>query len=196
MKNYKNKNPLYNQPTQNVVFEPLEAYDSSEERCLYCYDFLKEIEVHFHKACCKRFFGQSYVPWFEYNKEALADLAQQFVNANMAVTGVQAKVSLSWHRKQERNALKKLTIVGLYGDYILKTAIGLLQMLARTGRLHHENGRSLWLEDRTAYFVSPAGWYLVLFDKKGGSHPNGNATHGRHVPTDRTPHRRQVQGQP
>jgi hypothetical protein len=41
------------------------------------------------------------VPKFEYDKEALADLAQQFVNANMAVTGVQAKVSLSWHRKQE-----------------------------------------------------------------------------------------------
>ena len=38
----------------------------------------------------------------------------------MAVTGVQAKVSLSLHRKEDKNTTKKLTIVGLYGDYILK----------------------------------------------------------------------------
>jgi serine/threonine-protein kinase HipA len=38
----------------------------------------------------------------------------------MAVTGVQAKVSLSLFRKEEKNLTKKLTIVGLYGDYILK----------------------------------------------------------------------------
>jgi serine/threonine-protein kinase HipA len=120
MKNYKNKNPLYKLQTQNHVFEPVVPYGNSKDRCLYCYDFLKEDEVNYHQACSKRFFGQAYVPKFEYDKEALAALAQQFVNANMAVTGVQAKVSLSWHRKQERNALKKLTIVGLYGDYILK----------------------------------------------------------------------------
>jgi serine/threonine-protein kinase HipA len=38
----------------------------------------------------------------------------------MAVTGVQPKLSLSLHRKQDKNRVKKLTIVGLYGDYILK----------------------------------------------------------------------------
>ena len=38
----------------------------------------------------------------------------------MVVTGVQAKVSLSLFRKQDKNLTKKLTIVGLYGDYILK----------------------------------------------------------------------------
>ena len=120
MKNYKNKNPLYTQKLENVVYEPEEKYTSNRLRCLYCYDVLKEEELHYHQACSKRFFGQAYVPKFEYDKDALANLAQQFVNANMAVTGVQAKISLSWHRKQERNALKKLTIVGLYGDYILK----------------------------------------------------------------------------
>ena len=38
----------------------------------------------------------------------------------MAVTGVQAKISLSLFRKEDKNLTKKLTIVGLYGDYILK----------------------------------------------------------------------------
>jgi len=120
MRNYKNKNPKYRQETQSLVFEPRMEYDNSNERCLYCYYFLKEGEVNYHQACSKRFFGQAYVPTFEYNKEELADLAQKFLNANMAVTGIQAKVSLSWHHKQDRNVLKKLTIVGLYGDYILK----------------------------------------------------------------------------
>ncbi len=120
MKNYRKKNPLYSQKTQQMVFELGEKYGFEKPKCLYCYDPLRADEEHYHQACSKRFFGQAYVPKFEYDKEALADLAQQFLNANMAVTGVQAKVSLSWHRKQERNALKKLTIVGLYGDYILK----------------------------------------------------------------------------
>jgi serine/threonine-protein kinase HipA len=120
MKNYRKKNPLYSQKAQNIVFEPEQEYVSTKSKCLCCYEPLKEGEEHYHQACSKRFFGQAYVPRFEYDKEALTDLAQQFLKANMAVTGVQAKVSLSWHRKQERNALKKLTIVGLYGDYILK----------------------------------------------------------------------------
>jgi serine/threonine-protein kinase HipA len=120
MKNYRKKNPLYSQKVQNMVFEPEQKYGSTKSKCLFCYESLRAGEEHYHQACSKRFFGQAYVPKFEYDKEALADLAQQFLNANMAVTGVQAKVSLSWHRKQERNALKKLTIVGLYGDYILK----------------------------------------------------------------------------
>ena len=38
----------------------------------------------------------------------------------MAVTGVQAKLSLSLHKREDKNQVKKMTIVGLYGDYILK----------------------------------------------------------------------------
>jgi serine/threonine-protein kinase HipA len=122
MKNYKNKNPLYALQASDsfVIKEPEAKYSTKDRRCYYCYESLKPDEQQYHAACSKRFFGQDYVPKFEYNKEALATLAQQFVNANMAVTGVQAKVSLSWHKKQDKNELKKLTIVGLYGDYILK----------------------------------------------------------------------------
>ncbi|MBK8668691.1 MAG: HipA domain-containing protein [Saprospiraceae bacterium] len=46
----------------------------------------------------------------------------------MAVPGVQAKISLSLHRKEDKNLAKKLTIVGLYGDYIL-SPIGVLSQL-------------------------------------------------------------------
>jgi serine/threonine-protein kinase HipA len=122
MKNYKKSNPLYAKQALEPFFasEPEPTYYSSSKRCYYCYGSLKADENQYHASCSKRFFGQNYVPKFEYNKEALAALAQQFLNANMGVTGVQAKVSLSWHKKQDKNELKKLTIVGLYGDYILK----------------------------------------------------------------------------
>ncbi len=122
MKNYKNKNPKYAslKEFENVLQEPLTTYRNNAKRCLYCYEKLPTDQDYYHKSCCKRFFGQDYVPTFEYDRAALDELARQFVNANMAVTGVQAKVSLSWHKKSDRNTVKKLSIVGLYGDYILK----------------------------------------------------------------------------
>jgi serine/threonine-protein kinase HipA len=120
MKNYKNKNPLYKSNAENVLQEPPFAYAINNGNCLYCYKPLQKADRNYHAACCKRFFGQAYVPHLEYNKEQLRALAEQFVKSNMAVTGVQPKVSLSWYRKQDKNPVKKLTIVGLYGDYILK----------------------------------------------------------------------------
>ncbi len=120
MKNYKNKNPLY-KTAKNVVAEPAVAYSDNAKKCLYCYSSMQSKEEgNYHTACCKKFFGQAYVPTLDYNKEGLKELAEQFLKNNMAVTGVQPKVSLSWYRKQDKNLVKKLTIVGLYGDYILK----------------------------------------------------------------------------
>jgi serine/threonine-protein kinase HipA len=120
MKNYKNKNPLY-ATLKNVVQEDTMLYESDTKKCLYCYATMPKTEVgNYHAACCKKFFGQPYEPTLEYNKEELTKLAEQFLRTNMAVTGVQPKVSLSWYKKEEKNTLKKLTIVGLYGDYILK----------------------------------------------------------------------------
>ncbi len=133
MKNYKNKNPLYGfmphkatvvlgqqKEPENLVSEPMDNYELNKNKCLYCYENLPSETYNFHDYCSKKFFGQAYVPTLEYDKEALAELARQFLKANMAVSGVQPKISLSWFKKTEKNTVKKLTIVGLYGDYILK----------------------------------------------------------------------------
>lgn len=103
-----------------MATEPLENYNADRPKCFFCYKGLKLDEEYFHASCCKRFFGQSYVPTLDYTSEALADLAKQFLSTKMAVTGVQPKISLSWFNKKSKNVLKKLTLVGLYGDYILK----------------------------------------------------------------------------
>jgi serine/threonine-protein kinase HipA len=121
MKNYKNKNALYkNNTTSNVVMEAALPYQSTKQ-CLYCYKPLAKTDFEFyHKKCCKKFFGQAYMPVFEYNTEMLENLATQYLQAQVGVTGVQPKLSLNFYKKQERNTVKKLTIVGLYGDFILK----------------------------------------------------------------------------
>lgn len=116
MKNYKKKY-LAN------LNQPMEVHEKSTpygNRCLYCYEILFKSTSDFHEACNKRFFGQLKTPQLAYSLDNLKELATQVIQSQMAVTGVQAKVSLSLYKKQEKNLTKKLTIVGLYGDYILK----------------------------------------------------------------------------
>lgn len=117
MKNYKKKYLARFENAASEVKEPKTFYG---RRCLYCYEPLFDSNSDFHEACNKRFFGQLKTPQLNYNLENLQDLASQVIQSQMAVTGVQAKVSLSLFRKEEKNLTKKLTIVGLYGDYILK----------------------------------------------------------------------------
>jgi serine/threonine-protein kinase HipA len=121
MKKYKQTYSEYEleEPKLNMVLEP-DFYAMSSNKCLYCYEPLENNSSNFHQACNKKFFGQLETPLLEYNREDLEKLANQILSSQMAVTGVQAKLSLSMHRKEEKNMVKKLTIVGLYGDYILK----------------------------------------------------------------------------
>jgi len=117
MKNYNKK---YLARLENPTMEVQEPRTFYGRRCLYCYEPLFDPSSDFHEACNKRFFGQLKTPQLNYNLENLQELASKVIQSQMAVTGVQAKVSLSLFRKEEKNLTKKLTIVGLYGDYILK----------------------------------------------------------------------------
>jgi serine/threonine-protein kinase HipA len=116
MKNYKKK--YFAHPAND--FQVRESQPLYANKCLHCNEALTGVEGDFHTACNKKFFGQLNTPLLSYKLENLQQLATQILQSQMAVTGVQAKFSLSLHRKEERNLAKKLTIVGLYGDYILK----------------------------------------------------------------------------
>jgi serine/threonine-protein kinase HipA len=117
MKNYKKK---YFENLNNTSNKVAEAASFYGKRCLYCYESLQKGNADFHEACNKRFFGQLKTPVLSYGLDDLQQLATKIIQSQMTVTGVQAKVSLSLFRKEEKNLTKKLTIVGLYGDYILK----------------------------------------------------------------------------
>lgn len=117
MKNYKKKYLAYQQMTHQLINEPTAFFG---RRCLHCYEPLFDSNVDVHPACNKRFYGQLNTPTIGYSLKNLNALAAQVIQSQMAVTGVQAKISLSLFRKEDKNLTKKLTIVGLYGDYILK----------------------------------------------------------------------------
>ena len=86
-------------------------------KCLYCYKELAEDEVDFHKGCCKKFFGIPEAPELPYSLDELDTLAAQVIQSQTTLTGVQAKLSLHLDR---HDGSKRLTIVGLWGDYIFK----------------------------------------------------------------------------
>ena len=87
-------------------------------KCLYCYKELNANETDFHKACSKQFFASATPPLLTLNKEQLESLAKEIIVRSIAVTGVQPKLSLQLEKT--RNEAPRLTLVGLYGDYILK----------------------------------------------------------------------------
>lgn len=87
------------------------------DRCLFCYKPLVDGQVDFHPQCAKKFFGTTTVPIIEYGRDELDDLAAKIIQSQTSLTGVQPKLSLNLH-KHERGC--RLTIVGLWGDFILK----------------------------------------------------------------------------
>ena len=86
-------------------------------RCLYCYKELGEGHKDFHPNCARKFFGTADAPLLEYRREDLDALAAQVIQAQTSLTGVQPKLSLNLYKHEGSN---RLTIVGLWGDFIFK----------------------------------------------------------------------------
>ena len=86
-------------------------------KCLYCYQELKEGQKDFHPSCARKLFGTKDVPLLEYRHEDLDRLAEQVIRAQTSLTGVQPKLSLNLSKHE---GCSRLTIVGLWGDYIFK----------------------------------------------------------------------------
>lgn len=86
-------------------------------KCLFCYKELNEGQKDFHPGCARKFFGTQEAPLMEYRREELDALAAQVIQSQTSLTGVQPKLSLNLHRNDGCN---RLTIVGLWGDFIFK----------------------------------------------------------------------------
>lgn len=86
-------------------------------KCLYCYQRLEEGQRDFHPNCARKFFGTKDAPILEYKHNDLNQLAEQVIRAQTSLTGVQPKLSLNLNKHDGCN---RLTIVGLWGDYIFK----------------------------------------------------------------------------
>ncbi len=83
--------------------------------CLFCYKNSGDNE--YHSKCAKRFFGTDTMPELTLDKQLLKDLAEKTISQHIAITGVQPKLSVTLQRVKNDG---RLTIVGLWGEYILK----------------------------------------------------------------------------
>ena len=72
----------------------------------------------YHTKCLKELFGSKNQPVLEVKLDQLNELAKKSVHQRVTVPGVQTKISLEIERKTE--SADKLTIVGLWGRFILK----------------------------------------------------------------------------
>ena len=95
-------------------------------RCLYCYQRLDEEQIDFHEGCSRKMFGKAQPPLLPYTEAQMLELGQQVIKSQVAVTGVQPKLSLDIQApssSREKGRLPaRFTIVGLWGSYILKPA--------------------------------------------------------------------------
>lgn len=88
--------------------------------CLYCYKPLEGGETDFHPACSRKMFGTAIPPVFPYSEDQIGELGLQAIKSQLAVTGVQPKLSLNLEPAKNKQAPQRFTIVGLWGGYILK----------------------------------------------------------------------------
>jgi serine/threonine-protein kinase HipA len=83
--------------------------------CWFCYKDAGD--AYYHSSCAKKFFGTAEVPTLQLDDALIESLAKQTVNQRIAVTGVQPKLSLTL---QKEKGYSRLTVVGLWGEFILK----------------------------------------------------------------------------
>ena len=92
----------------------------NNKRCLFCYDTIQEGHSEFHKNCSLKIFGLPVPPVMEYTIDQMLELGEKVIKEQTTVTGVQPKLSLGIRNMAQKNTPKKLTIMGVWGAYILK----------------------------------------------------------------------------
>ncbi len=97
------------------------------DKCLYCYNQLAKNEqelpagkVGFHISCSKKIFGKAIPPELPYSENNMLKLAEKVIKSQKVVTGVQPKLSLGIQKIKGSKNPTRFTIIGLWGEYILK----------------------------------------------------------------------------
>lgn len=84
---------------------------------MFCYRPLNVGEIDFHPTCAKKFFGTKEIPSLDYTLKEIDSLASQVIEEQTSLTGVQPKLSLHLNKYE---GSQRLTIVGLWGGFIMK----------------------------------------------------------------------------
>jgi len=92
-----------------------------ETSCLVCYRTLDDAHSRYHPQCSQRLFGQRTAPELPYHYDELKEAAKKVVRSRVAVPGVQAKLSMNLEKSRKKNS--RFTLVGLWGNFILKPPV-------------------------------------------------------------------------
>ena len=95
-------------------------------KCLCCYKELEQGQADFHPSCARRMFGMTTALQMDYTREDMDGLAADIIRSQTTLTGVQAKLSLNLTK---HDGTKRLTIVGLWGQYIFKPQTDVYEQL-------------------------------------------------------------------
>ena len=137
-------------------------------KCLYCYQELEEGQKDFHPQCARKFFGVREAPLLEYRHEDLDRLAEKVIRAQTSLTGVQPKLSLNLDKHEGTN---RLTIVGLWGDYILKPQTESYPQLPENEdqTMHLAEAAKISVKDKEELALPLSGRKSQLFQSGGRS---------------------------
>ncbi len=90
------------------------------KKCLGCYQEFNEGEFGvYHSYCSKKLFSHTDPPKVDFSLDNLEELAKNSISQSLGITGVQPKVSVNIV-KNNIDPNHRWTIVGLWGDFILK----------------------------------------------------------------------------
>jgi serine/threonine-protein kinase HipA len=88
------------------------------DRCFICCERLEQKPGLYHRQCSESFYGDPVPPELPYGWGDLNSLAEQVIRTRISVPGIQPKLSLHLDRSESREG--RFTLVGLWGDFVLK----------------------------------------------------------------------------
>ena len=132
-------------------------------RCLFCYKDLREGQRDFHPECARKFFGIRNAPELSYRLEDLDRLAAQIIQAQTSLTGVQPKLSLNLSKHAGSG---RLTIVGLWGDYIFKPQTSLYAELPENEDLTMHLAEAVKISTVPHTLIRMEGGYLGYLTRR------------------------------
>jgi len=95
-------------------------------KCLICYKPLDKSEMDYHEKCLKKEFGLNQMPLININEEEFKKYAKELIEANIAITGVQPKLSLCLEKSKQNI---RFTIVDNKSNFIIKPQSKIYQSL-------------------------------------------------------------------
>lgn len=89
------------------------------KRCLACLEEW-DGDGEYHPRCARKFFGAPQAPVLDYKPADMEKLAAKVLRSHSAIPGVQSKISVDLEPGKGPGKAGRLTLVGLWGRFILK----------------------------------------------------------------------------